>query len=66
LLGAEVFGAIQGNQNLPFQPAEYVQAAFFLFKPRHKFKEHRVKQPRRSWVKHIADAIAAGDLAHAG
>lgn len=59
------FGAVERDQQVTIEPAEYVEAAVDGPELIEGLGEHRMQQPRRGRVEHVADVIVTGDLADA-
>ncbi len=63
LVRSEIFGAVEGDQNVAAEPAEHAEAAA-RFECRQRGIERRIEVPRLDRVKHGANVIVAGDLVH--
>ena len=64
LLGAEVFGAVEGDQHMSVQPAKRLQPARAL-QLRQRGGEQRMKMPRIDRVQHRPNVVVARDRGHA-
>ncbi|HME21507.1 MAG TPA: hypothetical protein VKI44_09225 [Acetobacteraceae bacterium] len=60
-----IFGAVEGDQNMPVEPAEHVEPARDPPQLCDRFSERRIKQRRRRRVQHVTNVIVARDLRYA-
>ena len=62
-VGVEIFGAVQGDEDMTSQPLELVEP-FHAFQDRNRFGKDRMKQLRLRRIEHVPDLVVGRKLGY--